>query len=439
MRRRAGRERARAGPVRRSSNRRRSECLRRPTPESGISGRIQWSAGASAALLVVLGWVHRYANGLWLCSHAGAAPAWWRAGLAAGRATDIGAGRWLVWSVAACAVYAAVVSGWGRRRWPMSVRRFYELHGSLAPSPYAIALFRCRGGREGTPDWLATWYVAVNACVPTLRLATLRDRVHHGVLRREMAHVLDHLAGLAVVAAAGWALSAVGARIAAYSAESAATAGDTGASRAFCAIAHQRAGWRGRRDSLLVAAVGARQEAVAQVLLDCGASPDAVAPNGDAVLYLAVRERLPGLVAALAQQGANLEAISHDGKTATIGAAIDGDSALVRQLLAFGANPNGRGPGCPSALHAAAHRNLVLIGQALLDAGADPNSTDSDGSTPLHVACRRGCDQFAQLLVANGADTTALDNSGRTAADAAEEAGHGDLARTLHEAATGWP
>jgi len=97
------------------------------------------------------------------------------------------------------------------------------------------------------------------------------------------------------------------------------------------------------------------QPAAAEVLLNNGADPNAVATNGS--------------------------------KLAVINsAAASGNAEIVRMLLREGANPDAQQEGGYTALHAAAQHNNADMTKALLDAGANTSIRTNDGKTALDMA-----------------------------------------------------
>lgn len=63
---------------------------------------------------------------------------------------------------------------------------------------------------------------------------------------------------------------------------------------------------------------------------------------------------------------------------------------------------------------AGAHAGLVKL---LVERGADVNATQGGGFTPLHSAAQNGDAESAEALLAAGADRTARDDQGRTPAE----------------------
>jgi ankyrin repeat protein len=85
-------------------------------------------------------------------------------------------------------------------------------------------------------------------------------------------------------------------------------------------------------------------------------------------------------------------------------------------------------------LHSAAAARNADVAHLVLDAGADPNARENGGYTPLHTAADNGDGPLAALLLEHGADRSAVADDGRTPADVARAKGHDALAETLERA-----
>jgi len=107
--------------------------------------------------------------------------------------------------------------------------------------------------------------------------------------------------------------------------------------------------------------------AVARVLLDAGADPDAVSRNAMAVRPL------------------------HS-------AVAGGQPEVALALIAAGADPAARQRHGWTPLHGAADNGLPDVVEALLAAGADPGATNDDGTTARSLAAARGHDAIADRL-----------------------------------------
>ena len=219
----------------------------------------------------------------------------------------------------------------------------------------------------------------------------------------------------------------------------------------------------------------------ARFLLDAGASAREIAPEGSTVLMVAAHSGHGAVAALLLERGADPNATAA-GYTALHAAVMRGDLELVRALLSSGADPNARvTKGTPvrrasvdygisgyfvggtplwlAARHAEpeimrllgssgadapteSEDGTTLLQAALqgrrraevgitvdqaeaeertmegvtlaLDLGSDVNRAGAGGNTPLHNAALRQLDSLVQLLVEKGASLEAENDSGRT-------------------------
>jgi uncharacterized protein len=82
-------------------------------------------------------------------------------------------------------------------------------------------------------------------------------------------------------------------------------------------------------------------------------------------------------------------------------------------------------------LHSAAISGSLAIVKRLLEHGAEVRAQQHGGWTPLHAAAFIGDLAMAECLVAHGADPLVKSDDGKTAIDVAEEKGHGAVAHRL--------
>lgn len=180
--------------------------------------------------------------------------------------------------------------------------------------------------------------------------------------------------------------------------------------------------------SALHVAVLRGDETLAAALLARGADPNAPVERGspgrrnspDYVLehdvvgatpfWLAAHFAEPGIMRALVDRGADPQVVLPDGTT---------------PLMAAVAARRRREPGL--APNPAEDERLVLeSARAALDAGVDVNAADAAGDTALHTAASRRLDTVVGLLADRGADLHAVNHQGQTPLEAAGGRGGGD-------------
>jgi ankyrin repeat protein len=140
---------------------------------------------------------------------------------------------------------------------------------------------------------------------------------------------------------------------------------------------------------------GTRSTAVAQVLLEHGASVHVRNKNGQTPLHLASQRHLSGMVALLLKSGLDLDAQDNDNMTPLLLAASgrftfnysDARSTAAAQvLLEHGASVHVRNKNGQTPLHLASQHGFSGMVALLLKFGADMNVQDDDNMTPLHFA-----------------------------------------------------
>jgi uncharacterized protein len=218
-------------------------------------------------------------------------------------------------------------------------------------------------------------------------------------------------------------------------------------------LAATRDSWHGRADAVMTllsnganpltadadgntplhGAVLSGEPTVAAMLLDAGASIDALNKAGASPLSIACRAANWPLVQFLLERGA--KAFPANGEPALIAAAgiADDDVTGVKMLLKHRAAVNAVDAKQRSALMTAAAEGHQQIARALRIAGADVNLVDHHGSTALMEASRAGAVGIVQLLAEAQADARARDKHGRDALTLACQSPHAQVetVRTL--------
>lgn len=164
---------------------------------------------------------------------------------------------------------------------------------------------------------------------------------------------------------------------------------------------------------LLTAASADRIEAVAR-LIDRGASARARDGQGLMPLHRAANAGALGVVKLLLERGFEVDART----SSELAARGDDGEPLPDPTAAFLGLLNwhlgGKVEDRQTPLHRAALRDREAVVALLLDRGADINARDAKGQTPLHLAVSNDSHKAATLLRALGADEGLPDDRGRT-------------------------
>ncbi|WP_240669064.1 ankyrin repeat domain-containing protein [Dyella sp. M7H15-1] len=218
-------------------------------------------------------------------------------------------------------------------------------------------------------------------------------------------------------------------------------------------LATTRDSWHGRADAVMTllangasplaadadgntalhGAVLSGEPTIAALLLDAGASLDALNKAGASPLSIACRATNWPLAQFLLERGAKSSPVS--GEPALVAAAgiPDDDITGVKMLLKHRAAVNGVDAKQRSALMMAAAEGHEQIARALHMAGADVNLIDHHGSTALMEASRAGAVAVVQMLADAQANALARDKHGRDALTLACQSPHAqaETVRTL--------
>jgi ankyrin repeat protein len=186
--------------------------------------------------------------------------------------------------------------------------------------------------------------------------------------------------------------------------------------------------------SALVVATHSGHSALALLLLEHGADPNAIG-SGYTALQIAIRQGDVEVVKALLGRGADPNArlikptparrLSDDvalarplvGTTPLWLAADFGETEIVRILTAAGADPRLTANDGSTPLIASIGRNearALEIVKYLAERGANVNAADESGNTALHKAAANGFDRLVQLLADSGATLDARNALGQT-------------------------
>lgn len=221
-----------------------------------------------------------------------------------------------------------------------------------------------------------------------------------------------------------------------------------------------------------------QEENMALYLLQQGADPFGVSPNGVPALVLALRLHWSRLAETLLAVGVDANASDRAGLTALHVASQFGHVGLLKTLIAAGADPERRSLSGQSALGIAAQNQYYelqawlhwphwplpgrrLCGRDLPEAvqlrdsaavekllalGIPLNTRDSKGSSALIHACGQGQKALVERLLVSGADPSVTASSGATALWAAISQSQREIVQLLlqhgasvHQSIAGYP
>ena len=158
------------------------------------------------------------------------------------------------------------------------------------------------------------------------------------------------------------------------------------------------------RNAALFSAADAGCMALAERLLDAGASLAARDRLGAMALAHAARGGHTALVERFLARGAAIDARNLDGATALYAAAENDRLPAVTLLLAKGADVNLTGRSDLTPLAAAAYNGNDRVVAALLERSARPDALDTTGKAPILYAAARGFTPVVRRLLAAGVD-----------------------------------
>lgn len=154
-------------------------------------------------------------------------------------------------------------------------------------------------------------------------------------------------------------------------------------------------------------------------------------------LHIAAERGFAPIVKVLLQAGASVDAVKPNGGTALCSACQANQGASVRMLLESNANVDLSMTDGTTPLHyAALHSSEIL--ELLLEKGAQANvsttSADLEGATPLHIAAEFGQLKWVRLLIQRGANVNALMLNGSTPIVQACKEGQAEIVKALLDA-----
>ena len=135
----------------------------------------------------------------------------------------------------------------------------------------------------------------------------------------------------------------------------------------------------------------------------------------------AVQDNQPGSVAALVEQGASPDTLLPDGSTPLTYSVMRGHITMTEALLNAGARPDKRDMNGETPLFLALKNRNDELARVLVTHGANINARDSQQRTPLMLAIIFSNSSLANWLMEHGADVSLRDSRGRDALALARE------------------
>ena len=140
-----------------------------------------------------------------------------------------------------------------------------------------------------------------------------------------------------------------------------------------------------------------------KLFLAAGMSPDTRDEKGDTVLMNAIGANADAIAEVLLDGGADANARTGNGSTALHVVALTGNSQIGQLLMKSNADVNAKTNIGETPLMIAALRGNAEVAQLLIRGGADVNSRDNRGETPLMHAVERNQTEIIEMLKSAGA------------------------------------
>ena len=171
--------------------------------------------------------------------------------------------------------------------------------------------------------------------------------------------------------------------------------------------------------------------AIAQALIQKGATTDDGDNGRSPTLLLATERGSKEMIRLLIERGVNIDATDCNGMTSLSWAAASGQEGAAQLLVDRGANIQAKDLRGRTALSRAAYYGSEMIIQLLIDRGADIEAAAIDGRTALIEATDKGNSEAVQLLLQRGANVEAMNNRGQTSLSRATARRDGRIVRIL--------
>lgn len=161
--------------------------------------------------------------------------------------------------------------------------------------------------------------------------------------------------------------------------------------------------------------------------------PGSLSPRDKALIESAFKGELAD-TQVLVEKGASIEAVDSKGRTALMWAAANGHTSVVEFLHGKGADINAQDSDGQTALMYATTRLSTATVQFLLKNGADVNvQSKKQGFTALIIAASGGDEKLVRLLLEYGADRNLAEHDGSTATDRARQGDHAAVVKLLED------
>ncbi|KAF7970452.1 hypothetical protein HWV62_23897 [Athelia sp. TMB] len=173
--------------------------------------------------------------------------------------------------------------------------------------------------------------------------------------------------------------------------------------------------------------------AIAQLLLEKGADPNATGGRYGTALQAASRGGHLEIARLLLERGADVNTTGARYGTALQAASYQGHLEIARLLLGKGGDVNATGGQYGTALQAASYMGRLKICQLLLEKAADINATGGEYGTALQAAAYGKEFEMVKLLLEKGAEVNGKGGQYGTALQAASYGGELEIALLLLE------
>jgi ankyrin repeat protein len=150
------------------------------------------------------------------------------------------------------------------------------------------------------------------------------------------------------------------------------------------------------------------------LLIEKGASVNAVTTDNQTPLHLAYQRGYLETVELLIEKGASVNAVTTDNQTPLHWASERGDLETVALLIEKGASVNAVTTDNQTPLHWASKWGDLETVALLIEKGASVNAVTTDNKTPLHLAYQRGYLETVELLIEKGASVNAVTTDNQT-------------------------